>query len=654
MARLGDYCLSFGNSFSMSYKRTTELPVTEVRKRVYFAARDGMAITIYAMLCNRDKKCIQQILSSATEDQGQNATPFIIAARNGHEKVCRMLLTQFLVDIEQCGTVRFDGFTIEGATALWCAAAAGHYEVAKTLVQFGADVNHATFSNSTPLRAACFDGRLDIVKFLVHHGADLTISNKYSNTCLMIACYRGHRSVVSFLLENGANPDMKAHCGATALHFAAECGQHEIVKELLSYGASMLINDHGMSPLHIAAESAQAEVVEYFIDHPKCSRIDRVEALELLGASFANDKDHYNIEKAFNYMWLAMHERYMDPGNILLKKVHPSVKAYGNRVECQSVSELEQIKEDHETLHMEALIARERILGEHNPEIPQPIIFRGAVYADTLEFNKCIDLWMRALNLRIKCERTITKDLLRFAQVFSQMIHIGIEVKFDVLAKIVEHLISEIKFNKQKIEECTGDEKTAYTDILDSNLHTMLYLLVIGTKLKLTSIQEIEFYKLVYRIVRMNMTFKRLGHTLLHAAIDDNTAVDDFHIVDVVSFPNMEVVKLLVKCGANVNACDNHGDTPLHVIMKYNKPISDFLSLHSIIIVLLENNAHADVTNNAGNTPVEVATTGVAEIILRTKNKLCLKCIAARAVKSNKIPYHGHIPVMLEQFVQIH
>jgi Fem-1 family protein b len=67
----------------------------------------------------------------------------------------------------------------------------GHLNVVKTLVRAGADVNHATLTQSTPLRAACFDGRLDIVTYLVEHGADIHKLNKYNNSCLMIAAYKG-------------------------------------------------------------------------------------------------------------------------------------------------------------------------------------------------------------------------------------------------------------------------------------------------------------------------------------------------------------------------------------------------------------------------------------------------------------------------------
>ena len=68
---------------------------------------------------------------------------------------------------------------------------AGHINVVKALVHAGADINHATLTQSTPLRAACFDGRLDIVQYLVDHGADLHKLNKFNNSCLMIAAYKG-------------------------------------------------------------------------------------------------------------------------------------------------------------------------------------------------------------------------------------------------------------------------------------------------------------------------------------------------------------------------------------------------------------------------------------------------------------------------------
>jgi hypothetical protein len=69
-----------------------------------------------------DKLIITSVLNHATEENEQNTTPLIIAARNGEVKVVSILLSSFNFDIEQTGTVKFDGFVIHKATALWCAA----------------------------------------------------------------------------------------------------------------------------------------------------------------------------------------------------------------------------------------------------------------------------------------------------------------------------------------------------------------------------------------------------------------------------------------------------------------------------------------------------------------------------------------------------
>lgn len=56
------------------------------------------------------------------EEDGQRCSPLIVAARHGHDTVVKMLLSKFKPDMEQEGTVKFDGYVIEGASALWCAA----------------------------------------------------------------------------------------------------------------------------------------------------------------------------------------------------------------------------------------------------------------------------------------------------------------------------------------------------------------------------------------------------------------------------------------------------------------------------------------------------------------------------------------------------
>lgn len=544
-------------------------------------------------------------------------------------------------------------YVIDGATALWCAAGAGHFEVVRQLVSHHANVNHTTVSNSTPLRAACFDGRLDIVHYLVEHSADISITNKFNNTCLMIAAHKGHMDVVQFLLQQGADINARAHCGATALHFAAEAGHKEIVKELIRCQSSMVVNGHGMTPLKVAAESCKADVVELLLAHADCDPRSQIEALELLGASFANDRENYDIQKAYQYLHMAMMERHRDPDGVIVKELLPPTEAYGGRRECQTLQQLEAIRMNRDALHMEGLMIRERILGSDNIDVSHPIIYRGAVHADNMEFEQCIKLWLHALHLRQKGNRNTHKDLLRFAQVFSQMVHL----KEPVLASAVEHVLScsvlEIQRSMARVDVATESELLQATENFESNIFTFLYLVCISTKTNCSDEERATINKHIYDLIQLDPR-TREGCSLLHLAISSSTPVDDFHTNDVCSFPNAQVTKLLLDCGAQVNAVDHEGNTPLHVIVQYNRPISDFLTLHAIIINLVEAGAHTDMTNKQKKTPLDKSTTGVSEILLKTQIKMSLKCMAARAVQQHKITYRNQIPKTLEEFVEFH
>ncbi|XP_031162539.1 protein fem-1 homolog B [Sander lucioperca] len=623
---------------------------------VYKAASEGRVLTLAALLHNHSEAEVRYLLNYVTQVAGQRSTPLIIAARNGHDKVVRLLVDHYKVNTEQTGTVRFDGYVIDGATALWCAAGAGHFEVVRLLLTHRANVNHTTVTNSTPLRAACFDGRLDIVRYLVEHDADIRITNKYNNTCLMIAAYKGHADVVKFLLERGADPNAKAHCGATALHFAAEAGHLEIVTELVRCQAGMVVNGHGMTPLKVAAESCKADVVELLLAHADCDPRSRIEALELLGASFANDRENYDIQRTYHYLHTAMTERHRDPDNVVAKELLPAIEAYGGRAECRTLAELEAIRADRDALHMEGLMIRERVLGSDNIDVSHPIIYRGAVYADNMEFEHCIKLWLHALRLRQKGNRNTHKDLLRFAQVFSQMVHL----KERVLAAAVEQVLScsvlEIRRSMARVEAAAAAAEPELPQALDnyeSNVFTFLYLTCISTKTTCGGEERARINKHIYDLIQLDPR-SRDGASLLHLAISSNTPVDDFHTNDVCSFPSAQVTKLLLDCGAQVNAVDHEGNTPLHVIVQYNRPISDFLTLHAIIISLVEAGAHTDMANKQKKTPLDKSTTGVSEILLKTQMKMSLKCLAARAVRLHQITYRNQIPKTLEEFVEFH
>ncbi|XP_073813776.1 protein fem-1 homolog B isoform X2 [Musca autumnalis] len=597
------------------------------------------------------------------EIDGQSITPLTMAATAGNVMYVKTLLSQYKVDLECECNVIFDGLVVYGATALWVAAGLGHLQIVKLLVRHGANVNHNTKAQSSPLRAACYAGRLDIVKYLIEHGADVNLGNKYNNTCIMIAAYKGHTQVVDTLLKNGANPNEQALCGATALHYAAECGHFEVCRLLLDHGARLQENELGLTPVLTAAERTQEEVVKLFIERPGLmQKEDIITALELLGASVANDKDNYNIQKAYDYLHQAMELRYSDSNNVIRKSVIPPIAAYDDWLETENIPELQAIRLNHHSIHMESLTIRERILGRNNPDLPQPIVYRGAVMADQGRFTQCQVLWNYAMDLRMMNNISVDRDLLRFAQLFSQILRMeNVNLDLGQVLSVLVKCQQEIERNKCRMyHPGPKDVPQMISDQNEQNVATALYLIKIITRLltqNVTNDQKHMLYCTIKKIIKCDIRLAD-GQTLLHMAVNAVTPVDDFYTNDICKFPCYRTALLLVHGGANVLAVDNMRNTPLHTLASSfpRENAHVILQAEKIVQLLVDAGAHLDAVNSQGLTPAQMSNIGSLNAIIQNhaNSSLSLKCIASRCVAVNRLEYRGFVPTILESFIELH
>ena len=71
-----------------------------------------------------------------------------------------------------------------GSTALAIAATFGKTEIAKLLVEGGANVNLTNADGSTALHTAAFFGRTEIVEVLLANGVDTSVRNNFQATAL--------------------------------------------------------------------------------------------------------------------------------------------------------------------------------------------------------------------------------------------------------------------------------------------------------------------------------------------------------------------------------------------------------------------------------------------------------------------------------------
>ncbi|CRL07180.1 CLUMA_CG020165, isoform A [Clunio marinus] len=625
------------------------------KEEVYTAARDGNLLYLKRYIGNLGQSEVNYLVSSKTG----GCTPLLIACRNGHYDVVQYLLKRCHADVEQCGSVIFDGETIENAPALWCAAAAGHMNIVKLLVRHGANVNSTTKTNSTPLRAAFFDGHYEIVKYLVIHGADIEVANRHGHTCLMIACYKGHYKIAQYLLSLKAQVNRRSVKGNTALHDCAESGSLEILQLLLENGATMDVDSYGMTPLLAASVTGHMAIVEHLIGLPFVKREEKIGALELLGATYVDKKR--DMVNALQFWKRAMYERY-NKQPMIHKSQREPVSAYDYSVEVNDPNALDELVMDPDEMRMQALLIRERILGPVHPDTSYYIRFRGAVYADSGRFDRCIELWTYALSMQQRILEPLNpmtqSSLLSFAELFSFMLgeagrpitrgRVVPPIEAQDMLLVFERAVMEVSLGQKMITETSFDHEKDLAGlnralVIALHLACLLSRLIFSENCPDDMKQKILL--VIYDVVKLKVAVKS-GRTALHLACNREAALVGRY--PVCQFPVPQLIKALLIVGADPNALDDDGNAPLH-LAALARPCPPVIAQ-----TLLKYGAHLDTKNNQGDTFESLLQDQKLHELVNPIHFTRLTCLAAVVLKRHGIPYQNEVPVALNKFIDQH
>ncbi|MCJ1314070.1 hypothetical protein MMC25_007750 [Agyrium rufum] len=192
-------------------------------------------------------------------------TPLSFAAANGHQEVVRLLLNT--------GKVEIDLEARYGGTPLFFAAARGHEAVVRLLLDIGkAEVKIHKEYGGNPLASAAENGHEAIVRLLLDVENVDVDAQYFGATPALLAAISGHEAIVRLLLETGkVDVKTKDYRGWTLFSEAVGHGQEALIKVLLATG-QVEVNSKdiwGSSPLHKAAEEGNARIVKLLLDTGK-------------------------------------------------------------------------------------------------------------------------------------------------------------------------------------------------------------------------------------------------------------------------------------------------------------------------------------------------------------------------------------------------
>jgi len=153
-----------------------------------------------------------------------------------------------------------------GNTPLHNAARSGYPSVVKLLLEYGANVDIHDPDVGTPL---CVTRNREVARILLDAGADVNAAYRWGNTVLHAAAANGtgyDAEFLALLLRHGAKPDKHGLDGYTPLHWAARCGFEKKAKMLLDAGAPIdALDEDGDTPLHNAIACQHFDVAKLLV-----------------------------------------------------------------------------------------------------------------------------------------------------------------------------------------------------------------------------------------------------------------------------------------------------------------------------------------------------------------------------------------------------
>ena len=562
-----------------SYKGYIDIMKVLLNNGVHIESRDpdnSGCTPLLTAVFNGRTDAVRALVSAGANVNAQNNfgySALATASEKGYIDVVNVLLDSN-ASVETRNT--------HGCTSLWLAASNGHTQVIEALVAHGADVNAINYSGRLPLSTAAMNGHTDAVLMLIRQNA-----NRKFPECIdcpiALTAVLGKNNVETILQllkdrTNSESVNATDSTNITALMLAADLGRLESVKILIEHGADI----HGRDCDNIQAKdrasySGHTDVVSYL---SKCSSNcivmesahNRYPLSDILIDSRCNTALHLTTD--FTVMWsLLDNGANAEAENIDgLRPIHCAVRTglvelvelmiqHGANVDAADIFGNRPLHDAvcHGLNVVQLLVQHEAKLNVQNNDGKTPLhIAIDRQQCDVIKFLLSQDADVGLTDVwRNTPLHYVTSELLAVAEVAEHIVEILVNkyqyaiIRNTVGMSTLEHVTS---FGVLDCRFCKKHPNDIIT-IETSRIKLMLQEQTLNCSLKSSVYCRQESQK------GRSMCADSLGNTPLHYAV----GVYGKHKMFRVSTDVAKTVDNLVKNGADINAQNNEGLTPLHV-----------------------------------------------------------------------------------------